>query len=113
VSVASTDLFSLVKKAKTRALKNIKSKRRMSDLERLPVELLEKIFLFCMNLDLPRSSPIIGGKLSSETIYSHTLIDAFEPTWNESFVQTILKFLDEDPTGDPLLQVLQIDSILF
>jgi hypothetical protein len=85
----------------------------MSDLERLPVELLEKIFLFCMNLDLPRSSPVIGGKLSSEIIYSHTLINAFGPTWNESFVQTFRRFLDEDPAGDPLLQVLQIDSILF
>jgi hypothetical protein len=78
----------------------------MSDLERLPVELLEKIFLFCMNLDLPRSSPVIGGKLSSEIIYSHTLINAFGPTWNKSFVQTLSSFLDEDPTGDPLLQVL-------
>ena len=78
----------------------------MSSLERLPVELLEKIFLFCMNLDLPRSSPVVGGKLSSEIIYSQTLINAFGPTWNANLVRTLSSYLDEDPIGDPLLQVL-------
>ena len=53
----------------------------MSLLERLPTELLEEIFLYCMNLDLPRSSPVIGGKLSSEVVYTRTVLAAFENTW--------------------------------
>ena len=53
----------------------------MSLLERLPTELLEEIFLYSMNLDLPRSSPVIGGKLSSEVVYIRTVLAAFENTW--------------------------------
>ena len=58
-------------------MKNIKSKRKMSRLEKLPTELLEKVFLYCFNLDLPRASPVIGGKLSSDHIYMRTMIKAF------------------------------------
>lgn len=68
-------------KSKSRSLKHLKSKRSMSALEKLPVELLENIFLHCMNLDLPRASPVIGGNLSSKLIYSRTLMAAFSPTW--------------------------------
>lgn len=78
-------------------MKTMKSRRKMSDLEKLPIELLEKVFLYCMNLDLPRSSPIIGGKLSSELIYTQTVINAFSPQW-ENCVQneqyTLLQKLD-------------------
>lgn len=54
----------------------------MSNLEKLPTELLEKVFFFCMSLDLPRSSPIIAGKLSSELIFMQAVNSAFEDTWN-------------------------------
>jgi hypothetical protein len=54
----------------------------MSLLEKLPTELLEKVFLYCMNLELPRASLVIAGKLSSETVYLHTIISAFGPTWD-------------------------------
>jgi hypothetical protein len=54
----------------------------MSNLEKLPVELLEKVFLSCMNLELPRSSPVIAGKLSSDIVYLHTILAAFSPTWD-------------------------------
>lgn len=57
----------------------------MSNLEKLPTELLVEIFLYCMNIDLPRSSPVIGGKLTSELIYIRTVIEAFGPTWNEEY----------------------------
>jgi len=43
-------------------MKNIKSKRKMSALEKLPTELLEKVFLFAMNIGLALASPVIGGK---------------------------------------------------
>jgi len=46
----------------------------MSLLEKLPTELLEKVYLYAMNTDLPRSSPIIAGKLSREFIYIQTII---------------------------------------
>lgn len=54
----------------------------MSNLEKLPMELLENIFIFSMNLDLPRASPVIAGKLSSEIVYSQTILSAFSPTWD-------------------------------
>jgi hypothetical protein len=54
----------------------------MSFLEKLPTELLEKVFLYCMNLELPRASPVIAAKLSSDIVYLHTIISAFGPTWD-------------------------------
>lgn len=57
----------------------------MSDLEKLPTELLVAIFLHSMNMDLPRSSPVIGGKLSSEVVYTRTVIAAFGPTWENTY----------------------------
>jgi hypothetical protein len=62
-------------------MKNIKPKKQMSRLEKLPVELLEMIYLFTMDISLPRSSPVIAGKLSWEGIYVQTIIGAFGPTW--------------------------------
>jgi hypothetical protein len=49
----------------------------MSALEKLPTELLETVFLYCLNLDLPRASPVIGGKLGSEVVYLRTVVSAF------------------------------------
>jgi hypothetical protein len=71
-----------VKTAKKRSLKNIKSRLKMSLLEKLPIELLEKVYIYAMSIDLPRSSPIIAGKLSREFIYIQTIIAAFDPTWD-------------------------------
>ena len=34
-------------------------------LERLPTEILELVFLYCLNLSLPRSSPLLGKRLTS------------------------------------------------
>ena len=57
----------------------------MSLLEKLPTELLVEIFLYSMNLDLPRSSPIIGAKLTSELVYTRTVVEAFGPTWEKEY----------------------------
>lgn len=54
----------------------------MSALERLPTELLERVFHFCLNLGLPRASPIVGAKLSSTTVFNGTMFAAFGPTWD-------------------------------
>ena len=78
----------------------------MSDLEKLPTELLEVVFLYCMNLDLARSSPVIAGKLSSELTYSRTVIAAFGPTWDRWHGQERNRKQQKDVTeADPVLQV--------
>lgn len=65
----------------------------MSNLEKLPTELLLEIFLHSMNIDLPRSSPVIGGKLTSELVYTRTIIVAFGPTWDAGYGNYILRQL--------------------
>jgi hypothetical protein len=57
----------------------------MSNLEKLPTELLVAIFFYSMNMDLPRSSPVIGGKLSNEVVYTRIVIAAFGPTWEYAY----------------------------
>lgn len=88
----------------------------MSNLEKLPTELLVDIFLYCMNIDLPRSSPVIGGKLTSELVYTRTVVAAFSPTWEAGYGKAcpddygLSGFLGEPDTpkrgeGDGALQV--------
>ncbi|OBT68362.1 hypothetical protein VE03_02929 [Pseudogymnoascus sp. 23342-1-I1] len=64
---------------------NFTANRSMTTLERLPTELLEKIFLVSLNFNLPRSSPIIGIKLSNQYIYTTTTVEIFEPTWRYNY----------------------------
>jgi hypothetical protein len=92
---------------KARSLKHLKSRRKMSLLEKLPTELLETIFLYCLNLALPNSSPIIGAKLSSDATYTKTILVAFDPTW-EVYLGRLISPYDRKmytPPGDPALQV--------
>lgn len=44
-------------------------RKTLSWIERLPTEILEQIFLYALNISLPRSSPVISAKLSSEHTY--------------------------------------------
>jgi hypothetical protein len=93
---------------KSRKLKNIKSKRKMSNLEKLPTELLGTVFLYCLNVNLPRSSPVIGGKLSSALVYSKALLAAFGPTWMEWHGKNRCEYSEDQSmrsAGDPVLQV--------
>lgn len=48
-----------------------------SHLESLPVELLERIFLYALNLQLPRASPALGAALSREGVYRVLILRAF------------------------------------
>lgn len=78
----------------------------MSSLEKLPTELLEKVFYYCMNLDLPRSSPVIGGKLSSEGVYVRTVLAAFDETWEDWYGKNFAPAFNVGFTqGNPNLQV--------
>jgi hypothetical protein len=77
----------------------------MSNLEKLPTELLERVFFYCLNIDLPRSSPVIGGKLSSETVYMRTIIAAFGVTWSWGYSIRNPRQARIRGEGDPTLQV--------
>ncbi|CBF71140.1 predicted protein [Aspergillus nidulans FGSC A4] len=55
-------------------------RRRLSRLESLPVELIEKIFLYSLNVNLPRCSSSISAAVSSDRIYrALTLLAFFDP----------------------------------
>ncbi|KAJ5173723.1 uncharacterized protein N7500_001654 [Penicillium coprophilum] len=55
--------------------------RMLSILEALPVEIIEQIFLYSLNLNFPRSSPFLSRALSGEHIYRALILLAF---WNDS-----------------------------
>ncbi|KAI1408092.1 hypothetical protein F5Y13DRAFT_173345 [Hypoxylon sp. FL1857] len=50
-------------------------------LQSMPLEILEYIFYLSENINLPRSSPVIGRRLSGELIRRDFFIFAFEPVW--------------------------------
>ncbi|KAG5969652.1 hypothetical protein E4U58_001263 [Claviceps cyperi] len=56
-----------------------------SSLQNLPEELLESILLYSMNLALPRSSPLIGAKLSAKATCLRVFIMGFDDTWSQCF----------------------------
>lgn len=54
--------------------------KKLSRLETLPVELIEKIFLLSLNVNLPRASASLAATVSSERIYRALILFAF---WND------------------------------
>jgi hypothetical protein len=50
---------------------------RLSELERLPVELIQQIFLHSLELNMPRASMFLARSLSNESIYSLLILFAF------------------------------------
>lgn len=86
----------------------------MASLEKLPIEILIPIFLFSMNLDLPRASPIIAGKLSSRLTIFEAITNAFSPTW-EYYYELFKGFCQaKSPVpGNPKLQVCYVRVINF
>lgn len=67
----------------------------LSHLERLPIEILQMIFLECLNISLPRASPRLASNLSSFYIKSQLFFVAF------SFENFTLRH------GDQLMRILQ------
>lgn len=59
--------------------------RKASLLECLPVELIEKIFLYCLDINLPWASPTLAATLSSERIYRVLILLSF---WDDSSPRT-------------------------
>lgn len=56
--------------------------KTFSTLETLPVELLEKIFLYSLNVNLPRVLPNLATSLSSERVYRLLILLAF---WDNDY----------------------------
>lgn len=54
-----------------------KPRNGVSELEHLPVELIQQIFLHSLELNLPRTSPALARSLSKESIYSSLILLAF------------------------------------
>lgn len=68
-------------------------------LEGLPQELLEIIFLYSMNISLPRSSSTLGHKLSSTTVVLEFVLRSFFHTTDHTN-----NYRDRKKTGDPTVQ---------
>ena len=58
-------------------MKNTEAPSVVSALERLPVELIQQIFLHSLELNLPRSSIFLARSLSKESIYTSLILLAF------------------------------------
>lgn len=71
-----------------------------SHLERLPTEILQMVFLECLNIDLPRTSPRLASKLSSFYIKSQLFSIAFS---SENF---------ELRHGDQLMRILHSSATI-
>ncbi|KAG6109454.1 hypothetical protein E4U13_005830 [Claviceps humidiphila] len=54
-------------------------------LQNLPLELLESIFLYSTNFALPRSSPLLGAKLSGKATLLRLFMVGFHDTWDRRF----------------------------
>ncbi|EEP78722.1 predicted protein [Uncinocarpus reesii 1704] len=68
--------FRATSKAKRNRSKS-RDPRRFSRLESLPAELIEQIFLECLEFDLPRASPYLGAVLSTDLIYRGLILLSF------------------------------------
>lgn len=64
-----------------------KPRNKLSRLESLPVELIEKIFLYSLNVNLPRCSQSISAAVSSERVYRALTLLAL---WDDSYAQRLL-----------------------
>jgi hypothetical protein len=83
-------------------------------LEALPRELIEQIFLYSLNLNLPRASPALAAALSREHIYKLLIILACWEDPPETYatyhgIRSLLAPLDYIPLGIPQREKLQED----
>ncbi|KAL3448482.1 hypothetical protein BJX65DRAFT_274825 [Aspergillus insuetus] len=71
-----------------------KARKKLSRLEALPVELIEKIFLYSLNVNLPRSSRFLAQAMSSERIYRALTLLAF---WDDASLTPAKPVTDQVP----------------
>ena len=70
------EAIELLKQERSVAM-NSEPRDRISELERLPVELIQQIFLHSLELNLLRASTTLARSLSKESIYSSLILLAF------------------------------------
>ncbi|KIH91530.1 hypothetical protein SPBR_01494 [Sporothrix brasiliensis 5110] len=64
------------------AARRARTKRSVPMDQRFPLEVVERIFFYSMNFNLPRASPRLGWMLSSRYTLRDLMLAAFEPQWN-------------------------------
>lgn len=75
-----------------------KPRKRLSRLESLPVELIEEIFLYSLNINLPRCSHLIAAAVSSERIYRALLLLAF---FDNDVARFVMSDIDQSNLDEP------------
>lgn len=103
------------KRARLLIVKPHKPRKTRSRLESLPVELIEKIFLYSLNANLPRSAPLLAAAVSSERIYRALILLAFwndtastPPVTSGTTIAKILRPLDYVPLDHDERKALQV-----
>jgi hypothetical protein len=89
-AVSPAEDLAMIGTSQPEASKLIISTHKLSTLEKLPNEIIEKIFLNDgdININFPVSSLIIGMKLSSKSTLRKTIIAAFGPCWLHAMVRS-------------------------
>lgn len=100
-SVPTTESSSPAKYHRAKKIRKLRKRivAAMPTLIGLPVELLEIIFLHSMNIALPRASPLLGRKLSSQAITLEFTMRRFFHT-----VDHKTNYRDRLKTSDPVIQ---------
>ena len=81
-----------------------------SPLERLPTEILEMIFLYSLNLSLPRASLLLGGRLASNHMKTNLFLLVFPSRGDQlEHVEYLLRVLStEDAIGNLQSDILSL-----
>ncbi|TKA64090.1 hypothetical protein B0A49_07843 [Cryomyces minteri] len=82
----------------------------LSRLEQLPTEIIQTIFFYSLNIDLPRSSYHIAAQLSSQYVYSRLLVRAlYDPPDNHDGAIAEPRVTTPDPRSE---EVRETDATL-
>jgi hypothetical protein len=96
-SSQSLKRLKLLKTSELAALKEKAVVTAMPTLQGLPQELLEIVFLYSMNISLPRASPDLGQKLSSKAVTMEFVMRTFFHTIEHKVVDTRYRKVASDP----------------
>jgi hypothetical protein len=86
----------LALQAQCRSPKPVLQQKYASAIEKLPPELIEQIFLSCLEVNLAKASPWLGKILAKESVYRILILFAFSKDAGHSTARTT-PFPNEDP----------------
>ncbi|MCJ1483171.1 hypothetical protein MMC06_003338 [Schaereria dolodes] len=69
----------------TRKIEQRSNRKETSRLLLLPNELIQTIYLHCLEINMPRASPALGAALSSDVVFNLAILHAF---WNRNATQS-------------------------